>query len=27
MKKGLILILISCFSMLSAQTYCNGESV
>ena len=27
MKKGIIFILISCFGLLSAQTYCNGESV
>ena len=27
MKKGIILILFGCFSMLSAQTYCKGETV
>ena len=27
MNKGLILILISCFSLLSAQTYCAGDQV
>ena len=27
MKSGIILILISCFGMLSAQTYCTGDQV
>ena len=27
MKKGIILILISCFSLIAAQTYCAGDQI
>ena len=27
MQSGIILILLGCFSMLSAQTYCAGEQI
>jgi len=27
MKSGIILILVSCFSILSAQTYCVGDQI
>ena len=27
MKSGIIIVLISCFNMLSAQTYCSGDQI
>ena len=27
MKSGIIIVLISCFSLLSAQTYCAGDQI
>ena len=27
MKSGIIIVLMSCFSMLSAQSYCAGEQI
>ena len=27
MKNGIIIVLISCFNMLSAQTYCSGDQI
>ena len=27
MRNGIILVFLSCFSMLSAQTYCSGDQV
>ena len=27
MKSGIVIVIISCFSVLSAQTYCSGEQI